>query len=358
MRLTSCLLRVGPEVSSTFSYERLLKRFPPKINFAFAYGSGFFQQKNNEDVSEKMLDFIFVVEDSFKWHTENLKSNNDHYALAGKLSSSETVHNWMDKSGAGVHFNTGILEQGRKIKYGVISEENLVKDLKNWETLYISGRLHKPVHVIRHDFEHSPQLLTSLKHNLASCLATSLLLLPDSFTEKDLYLTITGLSYMGDVRMGIAEDQNKISNIVEANLIGFRNLYTPLLNSFSEIGVENSQQRDLLHWNQQNNMLIQDKTPANIHDLVQQLPRNLIFEMCCAYDREAKHIRDIDEIAKSMAKYPDVSELIRTALNNIVSQSSKSQTLKNMATVGPLEAVKYSSQKISKMIKSLAVKNN
>lgn len=33
------------------------------------------------------------------------------------------------------------------IKYGVITVDQLCKDLIEWETLYCSGRMHKPVRV-------------------------------------------------------------------------------------------------------------------------------------------------------------------------------------------------------------------
>jgi hypothetical protein len=49
--------------------------------------------------------------------------------------------------------------------------------------------------------------------------------------QADLYHTICGLSYTGDVRMGIGENPKKIQNIVSANLAGFRGLYKPLLAS-------------------------------------------------------------------------------------------------------------------------------
>lgn len=33
----------------------------------------------------------------------------------------------------------------RMIKYGVVSVQTLCADLRDWRTLYLSGRMHKPV---------------------------------------------------------------------------------------------------------------------------------------------------------------------------------------------------------------------
>ena len=40
---------------------------------------------------------------------------------------------------------TGTLLGTRLIKYGVVSTRTLYDDLTNWKTLYLSGRMHKPV---------------------------------------------------------------------------------------------------------------------------------------------------------------------------------------------------------------------
>lgn len=60
---------------------------------------------------------------------------------------------------------------------------------------------------------------------------------------------IVGLSYLGDVRMGIAEDSGKIDRIAAGSAEGLRDIYTPLLEvKFSDAGCsQNSSKADSLH---------------------------------------------------------------------------------------------------------------
>jgi hypothetical protein len=51
------------------------------------------------------------------------------------------------------------------------------------------------------------------------------------FTEDVLDKTITGLSYSGDIQMAFGEDRNKVSNIADAQMPTFRELYKPTLKS-------------------------------------------------------------------------------------------------------------------------------
>jgi hypothetical protein len=46
---------------------------------------------------------------------------------------------------------------------------------------------------------------------------------------QDLFKRITSLSYLGDVRMGLAEDSKKVERIVAGSYSHFRDTYLPIL---------------------------------------------------------------------------------------------------------------------------------
>lgn len=53
------------------------------------------------------------------------------------------------------------------------------------------------------------------------------------FTERDLYMRITGMSYLGDVRFWAGlETPKKIGNIVDGNYGNFSRLYQPILKNY------------------------------------------------------------------------------------------------------------------------------
>src|SRR5688572_9877207 len=98
------------------------------------------------------------------------------------------------------------------MKYGVISTQRFEQDLLQWDSLYIAGRLHKPVLRLRTaTADASDRHCEILLHrNLLSALRTSLLLLPETFTEFELFSMISSLSYDGDIRMGVGENPMKV----------------------------------------------------------------------------------------------------------------------------------------------------
>jgi len=72
----------------------------------------------------------------------------------------------------------------------------LKKDLIEWNQLYLAGRLHKPILILRDDVA-DLQLQDALRQNLQSALSVALFCLPQTFDEKQLYMAITKLSYQG-----------------------------------------------------------------------------------------------------------------------------------------------------------------
>lgn len=192
----------------------LLDSFPP-VEFAFAYGSGVVEQggyKYEQAVPSNMpmLDVILVVEDSEKWHAENLRMNGADYTPILPLGS-KYIAKFQEEISANLWFNAYVPMKstkfsGRLMKYGVISKKHLMKDLTDWNRFYTAGRLQKPVHILKSN----EAIQAAIQTNLESAVRTSLLLMPDEFEETDLYLAIASLSYVGDPRMYFGENPRKV----------------------------------------------------------------------------------------------------------------------------------------------------
>lgn len=75
-----------------------------------------------------------------------MKLNKKDYSYLMRFGGSEIVTNF-NKRAAGLFFNPFVETDLGVLKYGVISTERAVDDLENWTSLYLSGRLHKPVKV-------------------------------------------------------------------------------------------------------------------------------------------------------------------------------------------------------------------
>lgn len=89
--------------------------------------------------------------------------------------------------------------------------DTLKQDLKNWNSLYLSGRLHKPVNT----FITSRTVMESQEENLESAFNAALLLTSaKAFSVPELLRIICSLSYLGDIRLGFAEDSKKVERIV------------------------------------------------------------------------------------------------------------------------------------------------
>lgn len=69
--------------------QRILQRFPGKISYCFAYGSGVKKQMGYDDKAQKdaMIDLILCVDNAFEWHKQNLEKNPRDYSWMRFLGS-------------------------------------------------------------------------------------------------------------------------------------------------------------------------------------------------------------------------------------------------------------------------------
>lgn len=135
----------------------------PQIPLAFGYGSGVLKQQQDiqKSANQNQIDFILVVNNSFKFHEENLKLNPHHYSFL-KYFGPSTIARIQQTRGARIYFNPYVKlgsESNTLYKYGVISRKHLIRDLLDWETLYVAGRLQVSSFIrIVFSYEWYPQL--------------------------------------------------------------------------------------------------------------------------------------------------------------------------------------------------------
>lgn len=362
---------------SQLLFQKILTKFPDKhIKFAFAYGSGVFNQlENNTKSSKAMIDFVFVVDDSIKFHDKNLELNSSHYSFL-KYVGPYYLNRIQNNFGAACYYNTlvplKIDTENFLIKYGIVSEEALIRDLYDWDYLYLSGRLHKPVRILKKPApKPSPDTNTSttntqidtttddvnlnysldsvsksidlaLQTNLKNALHTALLLLPEKFSLFELFLCITSLSYTGDFRMIIGENKQKVENIVKPQMKRFTDLYKPYLIKES---IENR-----LELNFENGEVNQSLSQASVYHHLSLLPKNLIQTMI-NHKFKTTHYYDLEEYIYKLTNRIDYKDIVRESASSIVKKSSFSQSMKGILTAGFVKSVDYSFRKLKKMVK-------
>ncbi|XP_037038672.1 phosphatidate cytidylyltransferase, mitochondrial [Bradysia coprophila] len=312
----------------------ILSKFPNNFSFCFAYGSGVKKQLGYADgnsAKKPMIDLVFCVNDSFEWHRNNMQINSSHYSAVRMLGSS-AVAKIQTQFGARVYCNTLItLDDGSTIKYGVVTTNDLTSDLIDWTHLYLAGRLHKPIEVL---YPPEPDIQNAIATNFRNALHVSLCLLPERFTYFDLFYTIANLSYAGDFRMIFGENKDKVRNIVAPQLSDFRDLYVPILTGHS---------RYLNLPTNESGQLVQDKSETTTLYHLQHLPKTLHKEI---FRRMATDERSFEHLSKD----PNLPRIVQKSVNQIVWNSSVSQSLKNIPTAGLSKSIRYSWKKVLKTV--------
>ncbi|KAL1306182.1 hypothetical protein AAFC00_004284 [Neodothiora populina] len=387
----------------------VLWQFRAPIRYAFAYGSGVFSQSTSpstgasssfsphphppEAVSKwqegggKIIDFIFGVSHTQHWHSLNMQQHPEHYSGLRHLGS-WAVSKVQDNFGAGAYFNPYITVNGIMIKYGVVNLDTICRDLSTWDTLYLAGRLQKPVKILRDD----PRVRLANQMNLMSAVRTALLMLPERFTEKQLYEQIASLSYMGDPRMNAyvgGENPKKVANIVGAQLPNFRQLYVPLVDNLPNVDFNDSNVPTEKGWEKEEVIarsneprhadeviggrdgfvLQQDMDPRRRGNMVRRLPKlfrqKLYYEyqkkfgiQASAFDRIIDEANDEDatsikrreggEFEQRIGAQPDIKDAMSKCIQGTVAWPSTIQTLKGPLTAGVGRSWKYYSEKRAK----------
>uniref|UniRef100_A0A8R1HFM6 Phosphatidate cytidylyltransferase, mitochondrial n=1 Tax=Caenorhabditis japonica TaxID=281687 RepID=A0A8R1HFM6_CAEJA len=253
---------------------------------------------------------------------------------------------------ARVYYNTHVTVKKRNIKYGVISFDDAKQDLLDWRWIYIAGRLHKPVlDVIKPEIKpqttqkttdgpNYSEIFDLVTENRRSALHSALLLLPESFSLKQLFHAIVGLSYTGDFRMIVGEDRSKIQKIVEGNYEHLLKVYQPLMNDDARLSVMTPAK------------VIQDGSTGAIYHRLNLLPSEVLNRIQKNMNRAQKRQRDAEEVIFSLSHRHDVAATVQTAIGSIIRPVSYRQTAKNAFSAGVTRSIVYSMAKMSKFLKS------
>lgn len=335
----------------------------PEYEFAITYGSGVFPQKgySAKDVRNAMLDVILGVENLEEWHLVNLAKNPQHYSWIRHLNAKSVAK--LDEVGFGhVLYNRsemGPEREKRPVKYGVISLSSLKRDLLTWDSLYVAGRLQKPVCILKA----REDIIRSMNENLKSAVLAVLPLLPPRFSARELFLAITGLSYNGDIRTWFAENPNKVENIVSGNYDYFNELYKPIIQNCPFIhAVEGETDQYCQDITMKNLACILASLPSTLHPSIRQelqfstpsvdvssLSSTALYDV---YYRRLSALYDPYETNQNiMVAKAAVAKGLVNGVRHVVFRSSIDQAVRGNISFGVMNSLSYVAKKIKKFLK-------
>lgn len=207
--------------------------------------------------------------------------------------------------------------------------------------------------------------------NLASALRTSLLLLPESFTEVELYTRIASLSYTGDFRMSVpgGENANKVRNIVLAQRDIFRRLYGGLVRSLETVTVEETR-ANRFHMTQDRSDRVRaeyaSKLPLRLREKLQQHytsspdrdPAFLKLSMSSKSEnitrKPGARASSLDpdvmhDFWKAVVRQPDFETVLLAKISEIVRGPARIQSAKGIYTAGFSRTFRYVLAKVGKV---------
>lgn len=205
--------------------KKFIEKRPPVVA-AFGYGSGVFKQTGYNEKSLPQIDMILVVEDVRRWHKENKKINPGDYSWTGAcLLPSPLVKKMSGKTH--IIYQSNIQQEDGVYKYGIISKSDFLVCMTTWESFYVPGRFQKPLLPI----VITPEVEVLIQNNRKCAVIAAACFLPRETSYFDLYMYVCSLSYFGDSRMYIAENPEKVRNIVTGSYDRIHEIYEPVVES-------------------------------------------------------------------------------------------------------------------------------
>jgi translocator assembly and maintenance protein 41 len=240
------------------------------------------------------------------------------------------------------------------LKYGVMSAADLCADLLTWRHLYGAGRLHKPVATLAAD----GRVAAAQAANLRAALDAALLLSPRRLSAGALARRIVGLSYAGDVRMGLAEDAAKVARIAAGSAAGLAALYGPAMDAEGPPLRPARLSADV--WQQD------DSREAALARLA-RLPAAALLALGAAQGRRPYALRPLAaeveagqpggggsagalrlDVAAAALRSGNHAGALAAALAGIVRRSSERQALAGLLAAGPAKSAAYLGAKLAK----------
>lgn len=224
-------------------------------------------------------------------------------------------------------------------KYGVIGVEQLEEDLTTWNHLFVAGRLQKPI--LKLDSEYATHRSVDLEEargaNLRSAIAAALVMMPQNFSELDLYYVISSISYAGDIRLLLrAENPQKLTNMIYNS--------TNAVNRFREHfrqSLEEFEAADLIHRARKPSAF---GSPVDVPIFKFEQNPAKKPEIARSYfpvkmrDEIYAHSKSAEDLATNTHKY----------VFNTVRRSSSKQFMNNLLMNNPLKSSKYAFAKLAK----------
>lgn len=214
------------DVIKEFANER------PTSRGVYGYGSNVFKQAS-VDTQESQTDVIFIVDDLREWHQVNMEWNPKDYSFLGRMHLNRKAIDKI-KGKNNITYFSHIQGEVGYFKYGVIEINDFICSLSTWNNLFVVGRFQKPTLEVYSE----RRIRESIQYNRECALLVASLFANRITTKWELYSKLCGLSYAGDARMLLAENPNKVANIVAGSYKLLKKLYPLNQDYLIELGEE------------------------------------------------------------------------------------------------------------------------